>query len=359
MYKVTEQTCKRSCRWPANNIGVYYKWPVTCMATRQSCNWQVINHAKNRTIDSYKRPPKNDYNKQQATRLFNAWSYWGLLYFSCSKAVLFLQVPVESLWQWKRACIAPLHPAVEETLMGSHMFPRGLNDPENLGADGTCKLFHCWRWTMFSFKVCHQCLLGCITLVHSWHQWPFFWPQLFTCKSCLTLEARTLPHWSQDQPVSPVCVFTWWQREQVFLKLWWHSSQSVSPAFTIGTSKGTSSWVAPVDVRTFFPARMSFKIPCALFRSFFGTLIIPSSSGTAGLGCGGSGGDDLFHLLVTPRISSIPSASSSELTPTASGSSVSSGWPALYTEFSRGLQVKTSFTSSLLARTEGRHTSNQ
>ena len=173
----------------------------------------------------------------------------------------------------------------------------------------------------------------------------------------MTLEANTLPHRSQDHPVSPVCVFMWWHSEQVLLKLCRHSSQLVSPACTSGTSKGTSSCVALV-AWTFLPASISFKMPFALFKSFFGTFIMPSSSRVGGSGGEGPAEGGLFNLLDMPRMSPIPSASSSELMPTASGSSVSSGCRDLYTEFSKGLQVRISFTSSLLARTRSRYTSD-
>ena len=141
-------------------------------------------------------------------------------------------------------------------------------------------------------------------------------------------EANTFPHWSQDHPVSPVWVFIWCRRDLVLLKHWRHSSQQVSPACTSGTSKGTSSRVAP-ETCTLLPASMSFRMPWALFRSFLGTFMKPSL--TSGTGrAEGSGGEDsdgggLLSLLDTPRMPSIPSASSLELTPTLSGSSVSSG----------------------------------
>ena len=141
-------------------------------------------------------------------------------------------------------------------------------------------------------------------------------------------EANTFPTWSQDHPVSPVWVFIWCHRDLVLLKHWRHSSQLVSPASTSGTSKGTSSHVAP-EARTFLPASISFKMPWAFFRSFLGTFMKPSLTSGAG-GAGGSEGEDsdgggLLSLLDTPRMHSISSASSSELTPTSSGSSVSSG----------------------------------
>ena len=146
-------------------------------------------------------------------------------------------------------------------------------------------------------------------------------------------EANTFPHWSQDHPVSLVWVFIWHQRDLVLLKHWRHSSQQVSLACTSGTLKGTSSHVA-LETRTLLPASMSFKIPWALFRSFLGTFMKPSLTPGAGFpgagGAEGSGGEDsdgggLLSLLDTPRMPSIPSVSSSELTPTLSGSSVSSG----------------------------------
>ena len=146
-------------------------------------------------------------------------------------------------------------------------------------------------------------------------------------------EANSFPHWSQDHRVSPVWVFIWCRRDLVLLKDWQHSSQLVSPACTSSTSKGTSSHVAPEE-RTFLPASISFKMPWALFRSFLGTFMKPSLTSGAGFsgagGAGGSGGEDsdggdLLSLLDIPRMPSIPSASSSELTPTSSGSLVSSG----------------------------------
>ena len=145
-------------------------------------------------------------------------------------------------------------------------------------------------------------------------------------------EANTFPHWSQDHPVSPVWVFIWRRRDLVLLKHWQHSSQQVSLACTSGTSKGTSSHMAP-EARTLLPASMSFRMPWALFRSFLGTLMKPSSTSGAGFpgagGAEGSGGEDsdgggLLSLLDTPRMPSIPSTSSSELTLTLSRSSVSS-----------------------------------
>ena len=93
-------------------------------------------------------------------------------------------------------------------------------------------------------------------------------------------EANTFPHWSQDHPVSPVWVFMRWCSDLVLLKHWWHSSQLVSPACTSGTSKGTSSRVAP-EARTFLPASISFRMPWALFRSFLGTFMKPSSTSGA------------------------------------------------------------------------------
>ena len=146
-------------------------------------------------------------------------------------------------------------------------------------------------------------------------------------------EANTFPHWSQDHQVSPVWVFIWRRRDRVLLKHWRHSSQQVSPACTSGTLKGTSSRVAP-ETRTLLLASMSFRMPWALFRSFLGTFKKPSLTSGAGFpgagGAEGSGGEDsdgggLLSLLDTPRMSTIPSASSLELTPTSSGSSVSSG----------------------------------
>ena len=117
---------------------------------------------------------------------------------------------------------------------------------------------------------------------------------------------------------SPVWVFIWHRRDFVLLKHWRHSSQLVSPACTSGTSNGTSSRVAP-EARTFLPASISFKIPWALFRSFLGTFMKPSSTSGAGFpgagGAEGSGGEDsdeggLLSLLDIPRMPSIPSASS-------------------------------------------------
>ena len=146
-------------------------------------------------------------------------------------------------------------------------------------------------------------------------------------------EANTFPHWSQDHLVSPVWVFIWHQRDLVLLKHWRHSSQLVFPACTSGTSKGTSSHVAP-EARTLLPASISFRMPWTLFRSFLETFIKPSLTAGAGFsgagGAEGSGREDsdgggLLSLLDIPRMPSIPSASSSELTPTSSGSSVSSG----------------------------------
>ena len=169
--------------------------------------------------------------------------------------------------------------------------------------------------------------------VHSQHQCPLSLPQLFWWRLHMAPEANTFPHWSQDHPVSPVWGFIWCRRDLVLLKHWQHSSQLVSPACTSGTSKGTSSHVAP-EACTLLPASMSFKIPWALFRSFLGTFMKPSLTSEAGFpgagGAKGSGGEDsgeggLLSLLDIPRMPSIPSASSSELTPTLSGSSVSSG----------------------------------
>ena len=85
-----------------------------------------------------------------------------------------------------------------------------------------------------------------------------------------------------------------------------------------------------------------------------------STSGVGGADGSGAGSDGggLVSFLETPRMPSIASASSSELPPMASGSSVSSGWHILYVEVSRGLQVSTSFTRSLLAHTKSRYTSD-
>ena len=209
--------------------------------------------------------------------------------------------------------------------MCSHMVFTNLNTLEHVGqvscstiGGGPCLALRCATST---------CLVE-YPLLHSWHQCPFSLPQLFWWRSNMAPEANTFPHWSQDHPVSPVWVFMWWCSDLVLLKHWKHSSQLVSPACTSGTSKGTSSHVAP-EAHTFLPASISFKIPWAFFRSFLGTFMKPSStSGAGGAGSSGGEGSDgggLLSLLDTPRMSSISSASSLELTPTASRSSVSSG----------------------------------
>ena len=90
--------------------------------------------------------------------------------------------------------------------------------------------------------------------------------------------------------------------------------------------------------------------------------MIPSSIGADGEDDGagdGSGPAGLWRCREIPSTSPVPSASSSELPPMASGSSVSSGCLALYVDGVKLVQARTSFINSSLAQTERYDTSNQ
>ena len=90
--------------------------------------------------------------------------------------------------------------------------------------------------------------------------------------------------------------------------------------------------------------------------------MIPSSVSADGEDDGagdGLGPAGLWRRQEIPSTSPIPSASSSELPPMASGLSVSSGCLALYVDGVKSVQARMSFINSSLARTERCDTSDQ
>ena len=90
--------------------------------------------------------------------------------------------------------------------------------------------------------------------------------------------------------------------------------------------------------------------------------MIPSSVGADGGDDGagdGSGPAGLWRCREIPSTSPIPSASSSELPPMASGLLISSGCRALYIDGVKSVQARMSFINSSLARTEKYDASDQ